>query len=89
MIFGRIAAKAATFEELEADAVKSVFCCSDPCHDHTYPVQVAYAVEYRGHHVSVVIDGELLSVEIDRNSRKVRENVSRAQALDYIEKMTR
>lgn len=88
MIFGKIAPKEATFEQLEAAAAKSVFQCKDPCHDHIYPVQVAYSVEYRKHHVAVVVDGDCYSVQIDRNPRKMLEDVSRAQALAYIERMT-
>lgn len=88
MIFGKVAHKGATFEELEAAATKSVFCCSDPCHDHVYPVQVAYAVEYHSHHVSVAVDGECYSVEIDQDPRKMLENVDRASARAFIERMT-
>lgn len=80
--------KSVTFEVLERSAVRHHIRCDDPLHDHQQPFQEAYVVEYRNHHVSVVKDGDYYDVEIDRDSRTIKEGMSRADAISYIESMT-
>ena len=63
--------------------------CDDPYHSHNSPTQELYALVYRGHHVALTIDGNCYSVRIDRNPMTDRHNMSRAQAFDYVERITR
>jgi hypothetical protein len=63
--------------------------CDDPYHNHRSPVQYMFAVQYRGHHVALTIDGDCYSVRIDRNPRTDQHDMSRAQAFAYVERMTK
>lgn len=81
--------KSVTFEHLLNTARFQEIKCTDPCHEHQSPIQYACGMEYRGHHVSVVIDGWCYSVEFDRKPATVQEGMSRAELILYVEQMTK
>jgi hypothetical protein len=68
---------------------KHGYCvCSDPYHKHNSPIQEMFAFSFRGHYVSVTIDGESYSVRIDRDPLTDKHGMTRQAAANYVEGMT-
>ncbi len=76
------------FGEIIASANFKVIECHDPYHVHQSPFQEMVAVEYHGHHVAVTRDGQQYSVRIDRKALTDRHDMSKNEAIAYVESRT-
>jgi hypothetical protein len=79
-----------SFSALAQSANHQVIQCDNPYHRHNKPHMLEmYALTFRGHHVSVTIDGNCYSVRIDRNPLTDKHDMSQSEAFAYVDRMTR
>lgn len=77
-----------SFRELARNAVHATEVCDLSFHNHKSRVLELYAVDYRGHHISIIQDLDCFDVQIDHDDTTVRRNLSWAEVEEYVEKVT-
>lgn len=63
--------------------------CTDPLHVHRGAVQYMQAVPYRGHKVSITLDGQTFDVRIDDDPATVRMDLTKEKLTEYVEFKTK
>lgn len=73
-----------TLQSLVSGAVHQTITCDVPFHYHKSPVLELYALEYFGHHISIVQDQDKFDIQIDRIKETEKYGLAWEEVENYI-----